>query len=81
MTDKNVIVFGGSGSVGRAVCAALTADGARVAFTYYRNESAATELLAALPGSVARPVVKVMKIGRNSASNFSRTEARPCVSA
>ncbi|HXK17355.1 MAG TPA: SDR family oxidoreductase [Polyangiaceae bacterium] len=56
MTNKNVIVFGGSGSVGRAVCAALAADGARVAFTYYRNEKAATELLAALPGTISRPV-------------------------
>ncbi len=52
-TERNVIVFGGSGTVGRALCAQLAADGARVGFTYHRNEGAAQKLQSELPGSVA----------------------------
>jgi len=35
------VVFGGSGAVGREVCRALTARGARVGFTFLNNEGAA----------------------------------------
>jgi len=56
MIERNVIVFGGSGSVGRAVCRALAADGARVGFTYHRNRGVAEQLLKDLPGSTARAV-------------------------
>jgi 3-oxoacyl-[acyl-carrier protein] reductase len=56
MAERSVIVFGGSGSVGGAVCAALAADGARVGFTYHHNEKAAAELSAALPGCLSRRV-------------------------
>jgi len=56
MAERNVIVFGGSGSVGRAVCRALAADGARVGFTYHRNAGVAEQLQKDLPGSVARQV-------------------------
>jgi len=35
---RRCLVLGGSGYVGGAVCRALAAQGARVAFTYYRNE-------------------------------------------
>jgi NAD(P)-dependent dehydrogenase (short-subunit alcohol dehydrogenase family) len=52
-TERNVIVFGGSGTVGRALCAQLAADGARVGFTYYRNAEVAQKLQSELPGSVA----------------------------
>jgi NAD(P)-dependent dehydrogenase (short-subunit alcohol dehydrogenase family) len=52
-TERNVIVFGGSGTVGRATCAQLVADGARVGFTYHKNEGVAQSLLSELPGSVA----------------------------
>jgi NAD(P)-dependent dehydrogenase (short-subunit alcohol dehydrogenase family) len=51
--ERNVIVFGGSGTVGRAICAQLVADGARVGFTYHQNEGVAQSLLSELPGSVA----------------------------
>ena len=54
-TEQSVIVFGGSGTVGRAICAQLAADGARVGFTYHRNEAAAQQLLRDLRGSVACP--------------------------
>jgi NAD(P)-dependent dehydrogenase (short-subunit alcohol dehydrogenase family) len=54
--EKRAIVFGGTGTVGRAVCRALAAEGARVGFTYFQNQAQADELLASLPGSVARSV-------------------------
>jgi 3-oxoacyl-[acyl-carrier protein] reductase len=56
MPERNVIVFGGSGAVGRAVCVALAADGARVGFTYHQNQAVAERLRAELPGAVARQV-------------------------
>src|SRR5262245_58494343 len=41
---RRCLVFGGSGTLGRAVCRALTSEGARVAFTYYKGEQVAREL-------------------------------------
>ncbi len=55
-TAPSVIVLGGSGALGGAICHALAADGARVGFTYFENERAAEELQRALPGSIARRV-------------------------
>jgi 3-oxoacyl-[acyl-carrier protein] reductase len=55
-SDKSVVVFGGSGTVGRAIVTALATDGAKVAFTYFQNESAARALVDAVPGSIARRV-------------------------
>lgn len=52
--DKTAIVFGGTGTLGRAICKQLVADGARVGFTYFKNEAAAAELARELPGSVMR---------------------------
>lgn len=43
---RRVLVFGGSGRVGGAVCELLAARGARVAFTYLRNRAAADDLMA-----------------------------------
>jgi NAD(P)-dependent dehydrogenase (short-subunit alcohol dehydrogenase family) len=43
------LVLGGSGYVGAAVCRALAARGARIAFTYHSNEAAARALADALP--------------------------------
>ncbi len=53
---KNVIVFGGSGTLGQAVCRVLAADGARVGFTWFRNEAAASTLRRELPGAAAQRV-------------------------
>jgi len=50
----NCLVFGGSGSLGRVVCTTLAEQGARVAFTYHRGETAAKELLPKLPGGWSR---------------------------
>lgn len=52
--SARALVFGGSGALGRSVCAALAREGARVAFTYHQNEKAAFELLPGLPGGMAR---------------------------
>jgi 3-oxoacyl-[acyl-carrier protein] reductase len=49
----NVLVLGGSGALGGAVGRLLAAEGARVAFTYFRNEAAAIALKETLPGGVA----------------------------
>jgi NAD(P)-dependent dehydrogenase (short-subunit alcohol dehydrogenase family) len=42
------LVFGGSGGVGRAICARLAAAGCDVALTYRRNVSAADEVVASI---------------------------------
>ncbi|MFZ5892514.1 MAG: SDR family oxidoreductase [Myxococcota bacterium] len=52
--SKAVIVLGGSGTLGRAICRALARDGARVGFTYFQNQNAAAELQRELPNSVAK---------------------------
>ena len=52
MSAPRCLVFGGSGAVGRAVCGALAAEGARVAFTYHDSESAAHALAAQMPGAL-----------------------------
>ncbi len=48
------IVLGGSGALGRVVCAALAARGARVGLTYFTGEAVATDLTSRLEGAVAR---------------------------
>jgi len=47
------LVLGGSGALGRAVCGALAAEGARVAFTYHEGEAGARALAEAVPDAVA----------------------------
>lgn len=56
MSARRCLVFGGSGALGRAVCGALAAEGARVAFTYHKGASAARALAAEVPGAVALPL-------------------------
>ena len=51
---KRCIVVGGSGMVGRAVCHALAARGARVALTYCKGESAAQEICQRLDARAAQ---------------------------
>jgi len=52
-----VLVAGGSGGVGRAICAELARRGSPVAFTYHRNRAAADELVALITdgGGIAQP--------------------------
>jgi 3-oxoacyl-[acyl-carrier protein] reductase len=45
------VVIGGSGSVGRQVCRTLAARGARVGFTFLRNDAVAGALTGTLAGS------------------------------
>jgi NAD(P)-dependent dehydrogenase (short-subunit alcohol dehydrogenase family) len=49
-SNKCVLVTGGSNGIGRAVVQAFADRGARVAINYLRDEKAAGELRAALPG-------------------------------
>jgi 3-oxoacyl-[acyl-carrier protein] reductase len=63
---KRCIVFGGSGTVGRAVCEELAASGAKVGFTFHQGRATAHELAARLDGAVAKEVdlVSVSDVGR-----------------
>jgi len=49
-TGKSVLVTGASRGIGRAVALAFARQGARVALNYRRDETAAADALAALPG-------------------------------
>jgi len=52
LEDQVALVTGGSRGIGRAICAALAAEGARVIVHYHRDRSAAEEVCARLgPGS------------------------------
>jgi len=50
------LVLGGSGALGRAVCRALAAQGARIVLTYRSGEARATSLAAGLPDATALPL-------------------------
>ncbi len=52
MTAKRCLVLGGSGALGRVVCEALAAGGARVAFTWHTGEEVARDLAGRLEGAV-----------------------------
>jgi NAD(P)-dependent dehydrogenase (short-subunit alcohol dehydrogenase family) len=47
------LVIGGSGTLGRAVCRALAAQGSRVALTYHTGRAIADDLANTLPGATA----------------------------
>lgn len=53
MSSRRVLVLGGSGAVGGAVCRALAGRGARLVFTFHQRAEAAAALARALPGSQA----------------------------
>ncbi len=50
LDGQTVLVTGATGAIGRAICTALAADGARVLIHYGRNRAAAETLLAAIGG-------------------------------
>lgn len=47
-SGKRLLVTGGSGDIGRALCAAFAARGARVAFTYFSNHEGMEQTCAAI---------------------------------
>jgi NAD(P)-dependent dehydrogenase (short-subunit alcohol dehydrogenase family) len=51
--SRRCLVLGGSGTLGRVVCATLAAQGARVGFTFHRSEAVARELASKLDGAAA----------------------------
>ncbi|WP_412068826.1 3-oxoacyl-[acyl-carrier-protein] reductase [Rubrivirga sp. IMCC43871] len=51
LTDKNVLVTGGTRGIGRAIVEAAAAAGARVAFTYRSSAETADQLVEALGGT------------------------------
>jgi NAD(P)-dependent dehydrogenase (short-subunit alcohol dehydrogenase family) len=48
LAGKRCLVTGGSRGLGRSICLALAAEGARVAFSYARSDEGARETLAAI---------------------------------
>jgi len=54
--QKRIIVLGGSGMLGRAVCETLAAHGARVGFSYFRGADVAANLTERLPNTSSRQV-------------------------
>jgi 3-oxoacyl-[acyl-carrier protein] reductase len=53
LEGRGVLVTGGSGGIGQAVCRVFAAEGARVAVHYHRRAAVADRLAAELPGAVA----------------------------
>ena len=56
LTGKTVLVTGGSGEIGSAICRVCAGHGARVIFSYHRNEERAAALRDELPGSEMIPI-------------------------
>lgn len=50
LNDRVVVVIGGSGAIGSAICRHFARAGAACVVTYNRGETAATDLVAGLPG-------------------------------
>lgn len=50
LEGKTILVTGGTGAIGRAICVALATEGARVGIHYGRNRSAAEAILAEIGG-------------------------------
>lgn len=53
LTDKVVLVTGGSRGLGKALCLGLAAEGAKVAVNYFRNEAKGIDLVAEADAVVA----------------------------
>lgn len=53
LTGQTILVTGATGAIGRAICTALAADGARLLIHYGRNHAAAESLLAQIGGKGA----------------------------
>ena len=50
LEGRTILVTGATGAIGRAICLALTAEGARVGIHYGRNKTAAEAILAEIGG-------------------------------
>jgi NAD(P)-dependent dehydrogenase (short-subunit alcohol dehydrogenase family) len=61
---KRVLVLGGSGALGGAVCRALAAEGARLAFTYHRRQDAAESLARDLSGTPGGALALALDLAR-----------------
>jgi len=53
LNGKTMLVTGGSGFIGQAICRTAHAYGARILFTYHNNQQAAQALQEELPGSLS----------------------------
>jgi NAD(P)-dependent dehydrogenase (short-subunit alcohol dehydrogenase family) len=62
LRGKRILVTGGSRGLGSALCHAFANAGAKVAFTYLRNEEAAAETLRSLGGDAAAHKASVLDV-------------------
>ncbi|HBI29407.1 MAG TPA: short-chain dehydrogenase, partial [Deltaproteobacteria bacterium] len=51
MQEKTVLVTGGAGGIGTAICQRVAESGASVILTYHNSKQSAETLLASLPGT------------------------------
>jgi len=56
LANKTILVTGGTGYLGAAVCRKAHAEGAKVLFSYFKGEDKAQALEAELPGSFGFPM-------------------------
>jgi len=72
--DKRVLITGGSGAIGRALCVAFAARGAKVAFTYFLNHDGkrATEEAIAEAGGEAPAALQVNLRERGGAEEAAK---------
>lgn len=74
LSDKKVLITGGSRGIGRSLCNVFAREGADVAFCYYANEEAAGETAALIEAHGRRAFAMRADVG-------ARDEARDMVAA
>src|ERR1700760_2165478 len=66
MTDKVVVITGGSRGIGRAIAIAAAARGFRVCVAYASNEAAAKSVVSAIEGSNGKAIAVKCDVGSES---------------
>lgn len=53
LSGKTVFVSGGTGFIGRAICKLASEYGAKIIFSYYKDEESSKDLIRTIPGAMA----------------------------
>lgn len=77
LSGKRVLVTGGSRGLGRGICEVFAREGARVAFTYNKNEAAAQEVLDAIASAGGEAIAERCSVldSKGTAALVKRLEA------